>query len=58
MQIYRSTVRPAFSSRIPPDQRRWQLYELAKRRFDSVFPDATPAERDRAILDIARRLGV
>lgn len=56
MQI--RTVRPAFSSRISSWQRRWQTYELTKRQFDAAFPDATPTERDRAILEIAKRLGV
>jgi hypothetical protein len=50
--------RRAFASRISPEQRRYQVYELAKRRFDSKHPDATPAERERAIAEIARRLGV
>jgi hypothetical protein len=50
--------RRIFRSRISPEQRRYQVYELAKRRFDTFFPDATPAERDAAILEIARRLGV
>jgi hypothetical protein len=50
--------RPVFRSRVSPEQRRYQVYELAKRRFDTFFPDATPAERDRAILEIARRLGI
>ncbi len=56
MQI--RTVRPAFSSRISSWQRRWQTYELAKCQFDTAFPAATPTERDRAILEIAKRLGV
>jgi hypothetical protein len=50
--------RPVFRSRVSPEERRYQVYELAKRRFDTFFPDATPAERDRAILEIARRLGI
>jgi hypothetical protein len=50
--------RRVFRSRISPEQRRYQVYELAKRRLDAFFPDATPAERDRAILEIARRLAV
>jgi hypothetical protein len=50
--------RPVFRSQISPEERRYQVYELAKRRFDTFFPDATPAERDRAILEIARRLGI
>jgi hypothetical protein len=50
--------RPIFRSRVSPEQRRYQVYELAKRRFDTFFPDATPAERDKAILEIAKRLGI
>jgi hypothetical protein len=50
--------RAIFRSRISPEQRRYQVYELAKRRFDTFFPDATKEERDAAILEIARRLGV
>jgi hypothetical protein len=50
--------RRVFRSRVSPEQRRYQVYELAKRRFDVFFPDATAEERNRAILEIARRLGV
>ena len=58
MSVHRLPVRPAFRCRISPEQRLFQTYELAKRRFDAFFPDATAAERDRAIAEIARRLGV
>jgi hypothetical protein len=50
--------RPVFRSRVSPEERRYQVYELAKRRFDTFFPNATAAERDRAILEIAKRLGI
>jgi hypothetical protein len=50
--------RPIFRSQISPEQRRYQVYELAKRRFDTFFPDATAAERSAAFEQIARRLGV
>jgi hypothetical protein len=50
--------RPIFRLRVSPEERRYQVYELAKRRFDTFFPDATPAERDKAILEIAKRLAI
>jgi hypothetical protein len=50
--------RPIFRSRVSPEERRYQVYEFAKRRFDTFFPDATAAERDKAILEIAKRLGI
>jgi hypothetical protein len=50
--------RPVFRSQISPEERRYQVYELAKRRFDTFFPDATRAERERAFAQIAERLGV
>jgi hypothetical protein len=49
---------PVFRSRVSPEERRYQVYELAKRRFDTFFPDATPAERDKAFTQIAERLGI
>ena len=58
MSVHRLPVRPVFRSRISPDQRLFQTYELAKRRFDAFFPDATAAEREQAVREIARRLGV
>ncbi len=47
-----------FRSRIARNQRRWQVYELAKRNWDEHHPEASPAERDAAILEITRRLGI
>lgn len=41
-----------------PRDRRWQVYELAKRHWDAGHPDATPRERDAAIAEITRRLGL
>ena len=37
---------------------RWLAYERAKKRWDATFPRATPVERDAAIVEIARQLGV
>jgi len=50
--------RSYFRSRVSHSQRRWQVYELAKRHWDAEHPYATPAERDAAIVEIARRLGI
>ncbi len=47
-----------FRSRVAQRQRRWQVYELAKRNWDAHHPQASPAERDAAILEITRRLGI
>jgi len=47
-----------FRSNIAHRQRRWQVYELAKRNWDAHHPEATPAERDAAIIEITRRLGL
>ncbi len=47
-----------FRSNIAHRQRRWQVYELAKSNWDAHHPEATPAERDAAILEITRRLGI
>jgi len=47
-----------FRFNIAQRQRRWQVYELAKRNWDEHHPDASPAERDAAILEITRRLGI
>jgi hypothetical protein len=50
--------RRIFRSRISPEQRRYQVYELAKRRFDTFFPDAMSVERAIAFAQMAERLGV
>jgi hypothetical protein len=55
---FRVPARITFRSRIEPRVRRWQVYELAKRHWDGEHPDATPAERDAAIAEITRRLGL
>ncbi len=47
-----------FRSRVAQRQRRWQVYELAKRNWDAHHPEATPAERDLASVEIARRPGI
>ncbi len=47
-----------FRSNIAHRQRRWQVYELAKRNWDEHHPEASPAERDAAIIEITRRLGI
>ncbi len=47
-----------FRSRIAHRQRRWQVYELAKRNWDEHHPEASPTERDAAIIEITRRLGI
>jgi len=54
-RIFTSSV---FISPISSEDRRWQVYELAKRHWDAGHPDASPAERDAAIIEIARRLGI
>lgn len=41
-----------------PHQRRWAVYELAKQSWDAHHPNASPAERDAAIVEITRRLGI
>ena len=33
-------------------------YEAAKRQYDALFPNATPAERDETMRKIAKRCGV
>ena len=58
MSVHRLPVRPAFRCRISPEQRLFQTYELAKRRFDAFFPDATAAERERAFAELARQFGI
>jgi len=45
-------------SNIARRQRRWQVYELAKRNWNEHHPEASPAERDAAIIEITRRLGI
>lgn len=50
--------RSHFRSRITHSVRRWQVYELAKRHWDAEHPEASSAERDAAIVEIARKLGV
>ena len=47
-----------FRSNIAHRQRRWQVYELAKRNWNEHHPEASPAERDAAIIEITRRLGI
>ena len=47
-----------FRSNIAHRQRRWQVYELAKRNWDEHHPEASPGERDAAIVEITRRLGI
>jgi len=47
-----------FRSRLMHDQRRWQVYELAKQHWDTRHPWASPAERDAAIREITSRLGI
>ncbi len=47
-----------FRSNIAHRQRRWQVYELAKRNWEAHHPEASPAERDAAIAEITRRLGI
>jgi hypothetical protein len=37
---------------------RYQAYRQAKLQFDIAFPDASCAERDRAIAQIAKHLGI
>jgi len=34
------------------------VYELAKRNWDEHHPEASPSERDAAIIEITRRLGI
>ena len=48
----------SFVSRVSSEERRWQVYELAKRNWDEHHPEASPAERDAAIIEITRRLGI
>ncbi len=47
-----------FRSNIAHRQRRWQVYELAKRNWEAHHPEASPVERDAAIIEITRRLGI
>jgi len=47
-----------FRCNIAKRQRRWQVYELAKRNWDEHHPEASPAQRDVASVEIARRLGI
>jgi len=54
-RIFTSRV---FVSPISSEVRRWQVYELAKEHWDRAHPEASPAERDAAILEITRRLGI
>jgi hypothetical protein len=48
---------PDFLPNVPPRER-YEAYSRAKAQFDAWFPDATCAERDRAILKIAEMLGI
>lgn len=54
----RHFVSRTFIPRMSLEERRWQVYELAKRHWDAGHPDASPAERDAAIAEITRRLGI
>ncbi len=55
---FRLPATVTFRSRIDPIARRWQVYELAKRHWDAHHPNASPAEREAAIVEITRRLGI
>ena len=60
VRLWRPRHRPfrVFHPRVTPEQRRHQVYELAKEHWDRAHPEATPTERDVASVEIARRLGI
>jgi len=48
----------SFLPQLEPSETNYQNYEMEKRHWVSAHPEATPAEYEKAIQEIARRCGV